>query len=230
MVGSKWQAVGKMRRGLPLLLTLLSLAVVLTAGTAWAAAPGVWDLGEGNAVIRSIDTPAKYNSLYNMVLSGFNGGLWDGPGINSSAAALPENLGVTALGIVWNNIDGSEIWTSGSAIGPEFVITGLDPLTTNDVIIKYTYYGDANLDGKVDGDDQSLLDFGFDSADSWFFGDFNFSGTVDSDDQSLLDANFGFTGLSGTGGASPVPEPGTVALIFSGLASLVIVFSSRVRR
>ena len=28
----------------------------------------------------------------------------------------------------------------------------------NDVLVKYTYYGDANLDGKVDGSDYSRID------------------------------------------------------------------------
>ena len=222
MASLKWQAVGKVRGGLPLLLTLLSLVVALTAGSALAAAPGVWDLGEGNAVIRN--TP--YATVYNMVVSGFNGGLWDGPGINSSAAADPGNLGVTALGLVLNDLDGFAIWTAGADIGPEFNIAGLDPLTTSDIIIKYTYYGDANLDGEVNSDDQSLLDGNFGSPGNWFLGDFNYDGMVDSDDQSLLDGNFGFTGLSGTGGAAPVPEPSTIVMM-SALALAAFVWLRR---
>ena len=206
MASMKWQAVGKVRGGLPLLLTLLSLVVALTAGSALAAAPGVWDLGEGNAVIRS--TP--YTAVYNMVLSGFNGGLWDGPGINSSAAAAPANLGTTALGTVLNDLGGSEVWTSGADIGPEFAVGGIDPLTTSDIIIKYTYYGDADLNGTVDLDDFFLMSFG--SSDGWLFGDFDYSGSVDLDDLYLWSVNQGQTGLSG-GGASPVPEPSTFAMI-----------------
>ncbi len=221
MVGSKWQAVGKMRRGLPLLLTLLSLAVVLTAGTAWAAAPGVWDLGEGNAVIRN--TP--YATVYNMVLSGFNGGGWDGPGINSSAAAAPANLGVTALATVLNDIGGGEIWLSGADIGPEFNIAGLDPLTTTDVIIKYTYYGDADLNGTVDSDDYNLWLGGLGSSDGWLFGDFDYSGLVDSDDFNLWLGNLGQSGLSG-GSAAPVPEPGTFVM----LSALALVAFAWLRR
>jgi len=205
MASLKWQAVGKVRGGLPLLLTLLSLVVALTAGSALAAAPGVWDLGEGNAVIRN--TP--YATVYNMVLSGYNGGLWDGPGINSSAAAAPANLGVTALATVLNDIGGSPIWTSGADIGPEFNIAGLDPLTTSDIIIKYTYYGDADLNGNVDLDDFFLITFG--SSDGWLFGDFDYSSSVDLDDFFLWAGNLGQSGLSG-GAASPVPEPSTLAM------------------
>ncbi len=209
MASLKWQAVGKVRGGLPLLLTLLSLAVVLTAGSALAAAQGSWDLGEGNAVIR--DTP--YATVYNMVVSGFNGGYWNGPGIYSSKAAAPENFGVTALGTVLNDIDGVAIWSSGAAIGPEFNIPALASMTTTDIVIKYTFFGDANLDGVVNSLDQTLLDFGFGSSGGWFFGDFNYDGIVDSLDQTLLDFTFDSSGLSVSGPASPVPEPSIVAMV-----------------
>jgi hypothetical protein len=59
------------------------------------------------------------------------------------------------------------------------------------VIGKYTYYGDANLDGAVTSDDYVAVDVGLGSGDSWVQGDFNFSGTVTSDDYVAIDVNLG---------------------------------------
>jgi len=43
------------------------------------------------------------------------------------------------------------------------------------VLIKFTYYGDADFNGKIDSNDYSHIDFGFNHAGStgWANGDFN---------------------------------------------------------
>ena len=54
--------------------------------------------------------------------------------------------------------------------------------------MKYTYFGDANLDGVVNASDYTLIDNGFNSQTSgplltgWFNGDFNYDGVVNGDD------------------------------------------------
>jgi hypothetical protein len=69
------------------------------------------------------------------------------------------------------------------------------------VLVKYTYYGDANLDGKVDGTDYSLIDASYLSEDfvngvatnpisGWYNGDFNYDGVVDGSDYTLIDNAF----------------------------------------
>jgi hypothetical protein len=57
-----------------------------------------------------------------------------------------------------------------------------------DVLVKYTYYGDADLSGFVNGDDESLALFGLrhGGAPHWEFGDFDYSGHVNGDDYSLF--------------------------------------------
>jgi hypothetical protein len=66
-------------------------------------------------------------------------------------------------------------------------------VTTSDVLVKYTYYGDANLDGKVDGSDYSRVDAGFISngkLTGWANGDFNYDGKINGTDYSLIDATY----------------------------------------
>ena len=54
--------------------------------------------------------------------------------------------------------------------------------------MKFTYVGDTNLDGKVDGTDYSRIDNGYlMNLTGWANGDFNFSGNVDGSDYLLID-------------------------------------------
>jgi hypothetical protein len=59
------------------------------------------------------------------------------------------------------------------------------------VLVKYTYYGDANLDGQVDGSDYTKIDNGFNNhLTGWINGDFNYDGAVDGSDYTLIDNAF----------------------------------------
>ncbi len=88
------------------------------------------------------------------------------------------------------------------------------------VTVMYTYYGDANLDGAVNGLDFSSLanNFGL-SGKVWVQGDFNYDGSVNGLDFSLLANNFG---LSVPGDPAPlgpaVPEPATGLLLAAAAA------------
>ncbi len=75
-------------------------------------------------------------------------------------------------------------------------------------MVKYTYYGDANLDGKVDGQDYALIDAGYLSHGTltgWYNGDFNYDGEVDASDYTLIDNAFNLQ--AGTIGSSVVASP-----------------------
>lgn len=107
---------------------------------------------------------------------------------------------------------------------------------TSDLLIKYTYYGDANLDGKVDGSDYSLIDNGYlHHLTGWYNGDFNYDGIVNGSDYALIDNSFNTQGASlASGVASPdvqrtteiagmisaVPEPSMLMLLPCAAASL----------
>jgi hypothetical protein len=142
---------------------------------------GTLDLG-GNDMDASGISLSAVNAL---AAEGYANGHWTGPGITSSAAAA-DSMHLTALAVVQNNQSGSPLFNSTR------LFDGVAPGAA-DILIKHTYVGDANLDGKVDGADYSLIDAGFASGGAltgWADGDFNYDGTVDATDYALIDNAF----------------------------------------
>ena len=75
--------------------------------------------------------------------------------------------------------------------------------------------GDANLDGKVDVNDLTIVlsHFGQTTGVSWGTGDFNGDGRVDVNDLTIVLSNFGESVSTSIGGSlSAVPEPGSLLL------------------
>ena len=105
------------------------------------------------------------------------------------------------------------------------------PVANTDVLVKYTYYGDANLDGKVDGTDYSRIDNGYlNNLSGWFNGDFNYDGVIDGSDYTLIDNAFNTQGASLAaavataqiaGDVSAVPEPVSLGLLGIGCMALL---------
>jgi hypothetical protein len=149
---------------------LLQTNGVVTSGT------GVLNLMNNDMIVHG----GNLATLSAEVGSGFNapgGGNWNGSGITSSAAAA-STTHLMALGIIQNNIAGQPVYSTFD--GQSSSIT--------DVLIKYTYFGDANLDGKVDGSDYARIDFGILSqATGWSNGDFDYNSAIDASDYTLLD-------------------------------------------
>jgi hypothetical protein len=59
--------------------------------------------------------------------------------------------------------------------------------------VKFTWQGDANLDGKINVDDYGQIDFHVGSSGSvfgWFNGDFNYDGKINIDDYGVIDFAF----------------------------------------
>jgi hypothetical protein len=98
------------------------------------------------------------------------------------------------------------------------------------VLVKYTYYGDANLDGIVNGADYQQIDNGFGMhLTGRSNGDFNYDGVVDGSDYSLIDNTYNQLSASGASplaiianpsdltdspsATSAVPEPGAISLL-----------------
>ena len=90
--------------------------------------------------------------------------------------------------------------------------------TGTNVTVMYTLYGDANLDGTVNGNDLNTVLSNFNQTGmTWSQGDFNYDGTVNGADLNTVLSNFN-QHLSVVGA---VPEPSTLLLAAAGLAGLL---------
>jgi autotransporter-associated beta strand protein len=172
----------------------------------------VVDVNQGSLVIAGGATPATtLANITDMARAGQNAAnLFTGNGLTSSAAAADASGALRyAVGVVLNNIDGSPLYSTfgGYTVGP------------NDVLVKFTYFGDADLNGLVDDSDFYLVNNGYAMGLSgWINGDFDYSGSVDDTDFYLLNNGYANQGAA-LRGTSNVPEPttATTALLAGGL-------------
>ena len=181
-----------------MMLTPIGFGLVLLTNSLTIAPTGTLNLKQNTLIVRQ--TP--YASILPYVVTGYDGGLWDGFGINSSiAAADPDHL--TAIGIIDNAV----------AQYPTFAGRTLGPAA--EVLARYTYYGDSNLDGDVTLADYAL----FGTGAGWYHGDFNYDGVVDTADVALINASY--YALHGEQAPPVMPEPGTLSLLAAGVACMV---------
>jgi hypothetical protein len=209
--------------GTRLVLTTQTLTIDGTPG----ASTGTLDLANNDLVVTNgslSDITKEVGQGYNLV----HGANWQGKGITSSTAA-GDSTHLTALGVIQNNQNGTPIYSSGNPF---------DGYAANpsDILVKYTYIGDANLSGHVDGSDYSLIDSGYSSPGTltgWLNGDFNYDGVVDGSDYALIDNAFNNQGTTLTSaalvaastaqvaGPTAVPEPASLGLLALGATALI---------
>ncbi|HRK29600.1 MAG TPA: autotransporter-associated beta strand repeat-containing protein, partial [Tepidisphaeraceae bacterium] len=170
------------------------------------------DLGENDLVYDYTDA-SPLATVQAAIASGYAGGTWAGPGIISEAVLGTPG---TALGY----------GETAVALGAGSHLFSGQMVDDTSVLIRYTFAGDANLDGSVNLDDFTALAASFGApATTWTSGDFNYNGATNLDDFTALAANFGFTLPSDVARAA-VPEPGMAGVMAMLAAGLV----GRVRR
>ncbi len=104
---------------------------------------GLLNINNGHLFIDYGSGADPVSSIAAYIKSGYNDGGWNGPGIiSSNAQTLTNGL---RYGIGWAD--------SADQINGHQILSGL----TNEIEIKYTLLGDANLDGTVNGSDFSIL-------------------------------------------------------------------------
>jgi hypothetical protein len=91
----------------------------------------------------------------------------------------------------------------------------------------YTYAGDLNFDGLVDGADYGTIDnyVQFPGTDGYANGDFNYDGVIDGADYGIIDNTIQLQGApismasasAGLSGVTAVPEPTSLALVGASL-------------
>ena len=81
------------------------------------------------------------------------------------------------------------------------------------ILVRYTYAGDANLDGVVNSGDFNAVASNFNATGKfWTDGDSNYDGVVNSLDFNAVATNFGQT-LSSPPLGSVVPEPAAICIV-----------------
>jgi hypothetical protein len=163
---------------------------------------GKLDLNNNDLIVNSLGADLT-STIRSYLVSSYDHSLWDLTGIGSSMAGTSGKL--KTLGYADNSLLGLSTFDNQT-------------VTSSSVLVKYTYVGDANLDGVVNGTDLAMMAA---NGTSWMQGDFNYDGVVNADDYALF-----MLGNAGQGSPiRPAPEPAG-AVVIAG----TIVLSSRRRR
>jgi autotransporter-associated beta strand protein len=209
--------------------------VLITSLLSFAGGPTTWqgklDLAGNDMIVHNASSTTAATELTNISSQLGQGETNDWQGTAGIVSTTAAGAGNTALAVELNN-DGNGNTLVSSFDG--------QTVSNTDVLVKYTYFGDANLDGVVNGSDYTLIDNGFNSGESgWRNGDFNYDGVINGDDYMLIDNAFntqGAVSLAGVSAAPPsptemvatdteqvassVPEPGSLGLVIVGAAIL----------
>jgi hypothetical protein len=126
------------------------------------------------------------NAIRSLLAAGYNAGSWNGAGGLNSVTALANPQHNTGLG-----------FAEASAVFTSFPATfGGQSVDNTSILIKYTAYGDANLDGSVNLAYFNRLASSFgQSGRNWSDGDLDFDGDVDLSDFNRLASDFGLSGF-----------------------------------
>ena len=181
------------------------------------------DLTTGNLVV-DYDAASPYAAVEAMVTAGFNGGAWNSTGAATGITTSAGDATNYALAIVDNN----------DADGGGMADLEGEPVDATSVLVKYTFYADADLNGTLDAADVNRLVLSFggllaDPTPRWASCDYNYDGFIDAADVNLLVLAFashaGEPHAGGdpvpVGGAVPTPEPATLALLGLGAAAMI---------
>ena len=189
---------------------------------------GKLDLADNDLVVQATAATrvTMLDRVTNLVRFGRNSGFlgaWSGNGLTSSAAAADP--GGRTLAVALNqDAQGAPLFTVFNGIAVDI----------NSVLVKYTYAGDANLDGRVSVSDYFALDRGRAlRLGGHQNGDFDYNGVINANDYLLIDRSFLRQGapLSAAlpalpaGAVSTVPEPAA-----SVVAACLALVAARRRR
>ena len=151
---------------------------------------GTLDLADNDMIVRyaggspiGAADGGLYEGVTGLIQRGFNEGTWDG--VNGIVTSMPDApTGLTTLAVA----EAADVF---GLAGDQTTIWNGETIDASTVIVKYTYGGDTNFDGKLDADDYGTIDFSVlvPNTFGYYAGDFNFDGKVDADDYGVIDFN-----------------------------------------
>jgi T5SS/PEP-CTERM-associated repeat protein len=151
---------------------------LLPATVVSTTAGGKIDLNDNDLIA----TATTYDGIRTQIASARGSGSWTGAGITSTTARNHPSHNTT-LGI----LTGAQYT---SVYGPGASFDG-HAVAGSDTLVKYTWYGDSDFNGKVNFDDYVRTDNGFNNhLTGWFNGDFDYNNLVNFDDYVLIDLAF----------------------------------------
>jgi autotransporter-associated beta strand protein len=156
----------------------------------------------------------NYTGVQGEVARAYNFGAWDQPGLTTSMESAGQNAGplsgTTTIGVATAE---QVLFIAPTETG---VFAG-QTVTGATTIAMYTYAGDLNFDGLVDGADYGVIDNSvqFPGTSGYANGDFNYDGTIDGADYGIIDNTIQLQGepiattasSAMTSAVSAVPEP-----------------------
>ena len=199
------------------------------------------DLATNNMIIDYTGGSSPLSTIVSYIATGYAGGAWNGNGISSSTIGAQDDPGLYAIGVIdnTNSVEGSDPPDANGWM------TSMEGVATpaSSVLVKFTWAGDADLNGKVNIDDAASLNWTWlmngevegppDPNNPWFSGDFNYDGLINIDDAGLLNwvwlsngevespsldysSIYGALPVNGEASTSNLPEPGTLVLLAAG--------------
>jgi autotransporter-associated beta strand protein len=199
--------------------------LTLTNGITLSGSTAAIDIGKTDLDI----VGAGLDTVTALAGQGYNGGAWTGNGITSSIAA-GDTRHLTAIGVIQNNQLGAAVYNSGNPFDGATV-------GGSDILVKYTYYGDTDLNGTVDATDIARENNGMNNhLTGWYNGDFNYDGVINGSDTTLIDNAFAAHGaalgdaeiaqttaeLAGYAPTAAVPEPTSAIMAAIGGITLAL--------
>jgi autotransporter-associated beta strand protein len=158
---------------------------VLKTGSLAITDTGKLDLTNNDLIVTN--TPA--NIVRDLIRSAYGTGTWNGPGGILTSMPTPSAGKTAALGWAQGNDANLSPSLGGQLSGVSFGAT--------DTIVKYTYQGDADLDGDVDGNDVAKWAVNFtgdlpagSGTKTWTQGDWDGDRDVDGNDVAKWAVNF----------------------------------------
>lgn len=179
--------------------------VVADIGSLTIGTSGLLDLKNHDLIIRSASN-LTLSQVRSFINSAYDSGAWDGTAGITSSSINPSNEAL------------------GYAMAGELSLSTFDGISVSsgDILVKYTYQGDANLDGSVDLTDEAIMENNWGSATDWAHGYFEYtSGVSGLTDLSVILNNFGDQGGPAGVLIASTPEPASLGAL--GISAVVLL-------